>query len=646
VKDEHEGVEGGQEELNLSADRNIDVNEDAIAVAEVDALEMGEGSDYDSIDRYWKKNDFDNFDRGKNKDWSAGYRADGETFLTEVSSQYYKSLQSGHHVQPMKHLSTDKPPTASPENAKGFAQTFLVALTLHALKLNNDNPGNAEGEKIPNFNVFAQGNPGSGKTFIQMTLLNVVRTVCQKMAVAQSIAPTGCAASLLSGTTTNRFCKLPQGKQLFETPCDKKWFKPNDVTIFKKQMETLLMVLIDETSMLGRCDFAWIGHRFREGRQNLKGCKHRTFGGIPIRMLFQDLMQLPAVLKKSLTDVNNAKPHHRACAIGLSEFSDYLRPKADSADVPVVLVMDAVFRQANSAFKDVLQQMRDGTLDKKALDYLNKRRWSNLSQDEKNEFWRDGIFLMPTWARTVPIVKQYLKDLGNALVVVEADVTNVKRKAHLKDFSWPMMNPLMAGADVQLLHNFFVEAHLFNGTVGKLVAVVYKPGDSPNSHPPAMPAYVEVSVPGLKFPNGEVWDVLRPDVVPIPPCESRCEAKCCSIYTVPLRVHKASTIHKAQGITVGKDCPFKKVVCGFGGKATGSELVAVSRAQEPTDFVIYDVDPLDNYQILRIGKGAGCDAKRKFCDELLDLQATTIPPVMDLIAQHDSADDKTYAGVY
>ena len=644
--DQHESAEDGMEGVNLSGDRDIRVNAEALAVAN-GADPDSEGLQTENIDSHWNETDFKSFDRGLNLNWSNGYRPEGEYFLTQVASDYYEGQQADNFKKQFELMETEKPPSASPENAKGFAQTFLVALTLHALKLHCDNTSAPVGVKPPNFNVFAQGNPGSGKTFIQMTLLNVVRSVCQKMDVAQSIAPTGCAASLLNGTTTNRFCKLPNGNtDVHRAPFDKKWYPTNGVKAFQKQMGALLLLLIDETSMLGRCDFAWIGHRLQEGRSNLKGCGDRTFGGIPVRMLFQDLMQLPAVAKKSLTDTRSAADHQQACSIGRSEFNDYLRPNKDSGDVPIVLVMDAVFRQADSEFKEVLQMMRDGTMNKKSVKFLNKRRWSKLSQEEKLEFWRDGIFLMPTWARTIPIVKQYLKDIGNPLVIVEADVSNVRRSSHLKDIKIPLKNPLMAGADTQLLHNYFVEAKLFNGTVGKLVKLVYRPGESPNSTPPAMPAYAELEVPGLKFPKGVVWDPCRPNVVPIPPIEFRCEKKCCSVRTLPLRVHKATTIHKAQGMTIGKGCPFTKVICGFGGKSCGSELVAVSRAQAPGDFVIWDIDGLDQKPLYKIGKGAGSDMKRAFCETLLDLQATTIPPAMDLIASHDNSTIKSYSGGY
>ena len=644
IRDQHDGVEDGMEGINLSADRDIRVNAEAFAVADAEELES-EGNQTETIDSHWNETDFQHFDRGLNQNWSEGYRPEGETFLSQVAAEYYAKKHSDNFVEVLKTLKTQKPPSATPENAKGFAQTFLVALTLHALKLHCDGPVHAKGAKAPNFNVFAQGNPGSGKTFIQMTLLNVVRTVCQRMDVAQSIAPTGCAASLLNGTTTNRFCHLPNSnKESQRAPFDRKWYPTNTVTPYQQKMEALLLLLIDETSMLGRCDFAWIGHRLQEGRSNLKDCAERTFGGIPVRMLFQDLMQLPAVAKKSLTDTKAACDHHQACSIGRSEFNDYLRPPSDSGDVPIVLVMDAVFRQADTEFKDVLQRMREGTMNQKSVQFLNNRRWSKLSSKERLEFWRDGIFLMPTWSRTIPIVKQYLKDIGNPLVIVNADISKVQKGKHLKDIKIPLKNPLMAGADTQLLHNFFVEAKLFNGTVGKLVRLVYRPGESPNSTPPAMPAYAEMEVPGLVFPNGEVWDASRPTVVPIPPMDFRCESKCCTVRTLPLRVHKATTIHKAQGMTIGIGCAFKKVICGFGGNSCGSELVAVSRAQEPADFVIWDIDGLEKKLLFKIGQGAGSDTKRQFCETLLDLQATTIPPAMKLITAHDSSIHKSYGG--
>ena len=164
VQDEFEGVTSGQDELNLSPDREIGLNDQAMSVVNVNPLDV-EGLQDESIDAHWKNSDFLGFDRGLNKDWSEGYKLDGETFLNSVSSSYYDTLKVGGYQQEVKTMTPNKPPTATPKNSKGFAQTFLVALTLHALKLEHDNPGSNKKANAVNSNVFAQGNPGVWQNF-------------------------------------------------------------------------------------------------------------------------------------------------------------------------------------------------------------------------------------------------------------------------------------------------------------------------------------------------------------------------------------------------------------------------------------------------------------------------------------------------
>ena len=77
------------EGISLSADRDIRVNVEALAVAETDDPD-NEGLQSDSIDSHWKDSDFKHFDRGLNCNWSDGYRAEGEYFLTQIASEYYE----------------------------------------------------------------------------------------------------------------------------------------------------------------------------------------------------------------------------------------------------------------------------------------------------------------------------------------------------------------------------------------------------------------------------------------------------------------------------------------------------------------------------------------------------------------------------
>jgi hypothetical protein len=62
----------------------------------------------------------------------------------------------------------------------------------------------------------------------------------------------------------------------------------------------------------------------------------------------------------------------------------------------------------------------------------------------------------------------------------------------------------------------------------------------------------------------------------------QCEKKCCSVKPIPLRVCKAISIHKSQGMTIGPEEVIEKVVVYLPEdqreQSPGLELVAFSRA--------------------------------------------------------------------
>ena len=187
---------------------------------------------------------------------------------------------------------------------------------------------------------------------------------------------------------------------------------------------------------------------------------------------------------------------------------------------------------------------------------------------------------------------------------------------------------------------------MFNGTTGHIVKVVYRPDGSPQRGSEI--AYVLFRVPGLRLPSGDVWDEDDPEVVPIPMVSVRCENDCCSMRTIPIRVHKATSIHKAQGMTIGEGQPFQKVVvglCGLCCKMCGSELVALSRAMEMGDLALWEDIPITVKYLLELGKGAASDGKRLFEQGLADLQSQTAPGLIDRVASNDNGPGpKTFAG--
>ena len=156
-----------------------------------------------------------------------------------------------------------------------------------------------------------------------------------------------------------------------------------------------------------------------------------------------------------------------------------------------------------------------------------------------------------------------------------------------------------------------------NGSIGIVKEIVYENKEGPANRN-NLPAYVFVEFSECEIPEEEnLIDGMNSKCVPIPVVEDRCDKKCCSIRTIPLRVCIAITIHKSQGMTVGEGEIFEKVVVYLPEegmrKHPGLELVAFSRVKRPEDLAVgNDSTTLTRTQILKNGKGKIYDLRREF----------------------------------
>jgi hypothetical protein len=151
-------------------------------------------------------------------DWSLKRKENAEAFLTSYTKAYYKEANNATDTGFM----LQEPDKYKPENAKGFAQQFIIGSFLvlwkhwlayfdqHSGQSNVDNPQPAP----PSLFMYVQGNPGTGKSFVIGTVRNVVISISQSMSRCLTCAPTGCAASLINGKTVTRAAKMPTGKKL------------------------------------------------------------------------------------------------------------------------------------------------------------------------------------------------------------------------------------------------------------------------------------------------------------------------------------------------------------------------------------------------------------------------------------------------
>ena len=575
-----------------------------------------------------------------------------------------------------------------PSECHNYQQKLLVGCCLFQLKVFEEYrqsfcPNNPTPPPDSLF-LYVQGNPGAGKTFCQRTMINCIRSIKGSRGYETAVAPTGCAASLLNGGTTYRTFRLPVGKKARQAPSNEGL--PNGVDEAKAmvmQLVKLFSIIKDEDSMDTRESWAWFRQRLEETRSpvcavieplpdanlpqeasiteadillaqlmkesHIDFLHQRPFGGVPLITSSGDVHQLPPVAAKAHFDTSNAHRDNPACNIGRIAFKDFLDPPSDSGCRGVTFVLEASLRQNPGPFLDGLNKMRTGGMDYSSVDFFMSRQIGKLSRGERDLFEAQALYIVPTWKRAKPILVRYLKRLNKPIAKMIGKFNHKGRRNHAKEeVNLPALNAICEGSIVMLLVNYVVEQGLKNGSMGTVVDIVYADSTGPANRD-SLPLYVVVDFPECTISAEEAWDPDHPTWVPIPVYEGRCEKKCCSMKIIPLRVCKAITIYKSQGITVGEGCVWRYVVIGMPGLGDktnpGEELVAFSRAKKAEDFAILDDVEVTFETFLNIGRSEACQRKRAFEERLLNRQAASQEWIRNAIIDLDpSTDNKTFDG--
>ena len=603
-------------------------------------------------------------DGGPHYCWGGDFDERGTTWLGDVASRFYTQWND-EAFQDERAIELFEPDKYRPENARGDSQQLIIASTLLYLRKWLAYLHSEAFEESPNLpappclRVYVQGNPGTGKTFIIRTIRNMVRVLTQSMRCDKAVAPTGCAASLIDAETANRGLDIPCGRKKLNGPIDSTPSGTAQAVIAKCDTFAKLMVfLIDETSMLNRAQLGWSEDRCRTLRSEShilsSEVKGRAWGGIPVMLKFGDCQQIPPVAGASHfeTKPSTGDPTH-ADAIGKTVFEQYLDPPERTQELGLTVVMDQTVRQREGLFKDSIQEMREGTVTEATCDAYMARRLTQLPELERQSFEREALYLVPTWKATVPITFKYLLALDSPVARIDAKYQYSGRVNHAAaEVNLPVQNALCVGAVVMVLSNFLVERKLFNGSMGDVIKIVYETDAGPREAG-SLPAYIVVDIPKWELPDGEQpWDPDNPTHVPIPVVTLRCDKKCCSMTTIPLRVCKAMTIHKSQGMTVAERELWKKLVVLLpslnspSGKTPGIAQVAVSRAAELAILAFLSTveEPLTRELLQKIGTTAAYNGRRAFEARLRQSAATTQLSVRDEIIACDDSDQQTFEG--
>lgn len=396
-----------------------------------------------------------------------------------------------------------------------------------------------------NQHLFLTGKAGTGKT----TFLKYIReNSYKKMAIT---APTGVAAMNAGGTTLHALFWLPFG--VFIEDYALRWDE-QDSHIYNKSrlfstikltkqrraiLQELELLIIDEVSMVRADTLDAIDVILKSVRRDM-----RPFGGV--QMLFiGDLYQLPPVVREHEWQV--LREHYS------SPF--FFDAKVLREHPPVLLELSKIYRQNDSDFIDLLNNIRNNKCTSQDLEYLNAHYRADFSPEDGEQY-----ITLTSHNKLAEAINQ------DQLVKLKGTMHNVKAvvKDEFQQSSFPAEEilPLKIGAQVMFIKNDSGEDRkFFNGKIGTVkelqldkyqVIVSFKDGSE------------DVTV------RRETWENIR---YKYNKGEDKIEEEVMGTFSqFPLRLAWAITIHKSQGLT------FDKAVIDAGTSfAAGQVYVALSR---------------------------------------------------------------------
>ncbi len=380
-------------------------------------------------------------------------------------------------------------------------------------------------------NVFITGRAGTGKS----SLLKYFREKTDKNVVV--LAPTGVAALNVNGQTIHSFFR----------------FKP-DITIEKVRKlkikntelyKNIDILIIDEISMV-RADLFDCMHEFMKkfGRK-----KNKPFGGVQL-VCFGDLYQLQPVVKKEESEI--FEKEYNSPYFFSSKIFDELNMQ--------FVELEKIYRQEDQEFIEVLNRIRNNTVEDKDIKYLNKRFKPDFEPSKNDSY----IYLVTTNKKAEEINNKRLNELKGReykyLGIIEGEFKNIQEKK--ENLPCPEEIVLKKGAQVMLVNNDS-KGRWINGSVGKVVNVEE---DDDNDI-----IIVELTNKNIVEVNRVKWELFR---YYYNEKEKKIDTETIGTYIqYPIILAWAITIHKSQGKT------FEKIIIDIGSGifAPGQFYVAISR---------------------------------------------------------------------
>jgi len=406
--------------------------------------------------------------------------------------------------------------------------------------------------------VFLTGSAGTGKSFL---LKRITQELKKKNIQVAVTASTGLAAVNIGGTTLHRWAGIGVSKN--------KHIQAAGAFKNKNRWKKTDVLIIDEVSMVSGQLFDSLEQLAREIREN-----KRPFGGIQL-ICVGDFFQLPPV--------RSPDEPSTFCFEG----------KSWDRSIQHIYSLKTVFRQSDSKFIEMLNDIRIGECNSSTKEILDSRKNANNRKSK-------GILPTVLFSKNVQVDSLNQKHLQQLKSDPKKFASNdffysfskeederkddMKMKSMLDSCLAQPIIDLKKGAQVMLVRN--ISPTLVNGSRGVVVgfeelnalrkdALKDKGGNfddwiSSNTH-----------LPIVEFANGET-QVIEPIVFRV---ESFSEGIATRVQ-IPLKLAYALTIHKSQGLTI--DCADVSLGGVF---EYGQAYVALSRIKGIEGLKLLDWNP-------------------------------------------------------
>jgi len=372
--------------------------------------------------------------------------------------------------------------------------------------------------------IFLTGKAGTGKT----TLLREIIATTHKNTVV--VAPTGIAALNAGGVTIHSMFQLPFGgfipsfnveSQFTETvkfeskDTLRRHFKMGGLK--KSVIRNMELLIIDEVSMLRADLLDAMDYMMQTVRK-----KATPFGGVQV-LFIGDLLQLPPVIRDE--EWRTLRAYYKG--------KFFFHSHVVQQNPPLYIELSKIFRQSDSTFISVLNNLRNNQISTEDIQVLNKY----VKPDFDLKANKGYITLTTHNAKADTMNSQALHDLKGELITYKPDIVGDFPE---KIFPIEEQLKLKIGAQVMFMKNDpSVDKNYFNGKMGIIKSLS---SQEILVHFPEEDKTIEVE----KYE----WQNIR---YKIDQATKEIEEEILGTFVhYPIKLAWAITVHKSQGLTFDK----------------------------------------------------------------------------------------------